>query len=284
MATLQHQLEIKYMLEEVIGESWVPVIGDEFNKEYLQKLATWLSTTRESRTIFPEREDVFKALKLCPYGQVKVVIVGQDPYYDGSADGLCFSYKDGVRPSGKDKSLDVILKEIEQDCYNGFNPSIDYQLDYLAKQGVLLLNSVLTVFKGSADSHKGLGWERLTSRILLSQIIENSPKVFMLWGKNAQSLFDDLCNAEVSVGYSEHIPVAYFLDKHLILKAKHPASDLYGKDQFGNITPDYPNTFSGCKHFSQANEFLLSKGLGCIDWFSVEEPYFNEVLSNKAPF
>jgi uracil-DNA glycosylase len=272
------------MLEEIIGSGWVSVIGDEFNKEYLQRLANWLAGVRTAKTVYPESEDVFKALQLCPYGQVKVVILGSDPYTDGSADGLAFSYKGGIRPMGKKKSLDVILNEIERDCYNGFNPSIDYQLDYLAKQGVLLLNSVLTVFKGKPDSHKGLGWEHLTKRILLSQIVDISPKIFMLWGNNAKDLFREVSSLSVNIEYSTNIPVEYLLDKHLILEAKHPAADLYNADQFGDIKSDYPNTFSGCGHFSTTNKFLLSKGLGCIDWFSVQEPYFNEVLSDKAPF
>lgn len=269
------------MLEELIGKTWVPIIGQEFEQEYLQKLANWIGHTRESKTIYPEREDVFKALQLCPYGQVKVVILGQDPYYDGTADGLAFSYKDGVRPHGKKKSLDVILDEAERDCYDGFNVNRDYQLDYLAKQGVLLLNSVLTVFKGKADSHKGLGWERLTTRIILSQIAENSPKVFLIWGNNAKELFDQIVSLRISIGSSTNFPVSYLLDKHLVLEAKHPAADLYGADQFGEIKVDYPNTFSGCKHFSQANTFLMNNQLSPINWFPIYEPFLNEDFASK---
>lgn len=271
------------MLDQVIGESWVSVIGQEFTKEYMQKLSTWVSYTRQSKTIYPESPDVFRALQMCPNGQVKVVILGQDPYYDGSADGLAFSYKDGVRPPGKKKSLDVILDEIEKDCYNGFNVNRDYQLDYLAKQGVLLLNSVLTVFKGKADSHKGLGWETLTQRILLSQIIDNSPKVFMIWGNNAKGIFKEVTNQTVNIGHSTNIPIPYLLDKHLVLEAKHPASDLYNADQFGDIKADYPNTFSGCKHFSQVNEFIGKNDMTLINWFPIQEPYLNEPLDIGYP-
>jgi uracil-DNA glycosylase len=271
------------MLNQIIGESWINEIGQEFTKEYMQKLSTWVSYTRQSKTIYPESPDVFRALKLCPNGQVKVVILGQDPYYDGTADGLAFSYKDGVRPPGKKKSLDIILDEIERDCYDGFNVNRDYQLDYLAKQGVLLLNSVLTVFKGKPDSHKGMGWETLTERILLSQIIDKSPKVFMLWGNNAKDIFDSLSKKVVNLDYVTNYPVSYLLTNHLVLKAKHPASDLYNSDQFGDITPDFPNTFSGCKHFSQANDFLGKNDMTSINWFPIQEPYFNEPLDIGYP-
>ena len=261
-------------LADKIGERWVPILGQEFEKEYLQKLGAWITYTRQSKTIYPESQDIFKALKLCPYGQVKVVIIGQDPYYDGTADGLAFSYKDGLKfPKGK-KSLDIILEEIERDCYDGFNLNKDYQLDYLAKQGVLLLNSILTVFKGKPASHKDLGWENFTDAVIISQIMEPSRKVFMLWGNEAKAAFN---RVKSKIDY-------FFYDVHLVLEAKRPASDLYNSDSFGNITPNYPNTFSGCKHFSQANQFLLDTHTTCIDWLPVTEPHFNLKLSDTAPF
>jgi uracil-DNA glycosylase len=262
------------MLENIIGQTWVPILQKEFDSEYLQKLAQWISYTRDSKTIYPEKEDVFKALKLCPHGQVKVIIVGQDPYYDGSADGLAFSYKDGKKPQQTKKSLDVILEEIEDDCYQGFRLHKEYQLDYLAKQGVLLLNTVLTVFHGKANSHAGLGWETLTKRILASQWQEASPKVFLLWGNEAQNLFVN------TIPEIEH----HTGRKHLILRAKHPAADLYGKDQFGDMKSDYPNTFKGCNHFSKTNEFLLHRGMMAIDWLPTYEPYNNVKLSDDPPF
>lgn len=260
------------MLENVIGESWVPVIGDEFKKEYLQKLSKWISHIRQSKTIYPESPDVFRALKLCPYGQVKVVIIGQDPYHNSLADGLAFSYKGGLKPPGK-HSLDIILDEMERDCYDGFNVNRSYELDYLAKQGVLLLNTILTVFKGQALSHKDIGWETLTDKIILSQILEPTPKVFMLWGNEAKNTFN---RVKAQIDY-------IFYNIHLILEAKHPASDLYNKDQFGNITPDYPNTFSGCQHFSAANKFITDNNMTAINWFPVEEPYFNQILDKGYP-
>lgn len=265
------------MLDKIIGPSWVPILEEEFKSEYMQKLSAWLAPFREPdsiKTVYPDSQDVFKALQLCPYGQVKVVIIGQDPYHDGQADGLAFSYKNGL--STKKQSLEVILDEVERDCYDGFNPGRDYQLDYLAKQGVLLLNSSLTVFKGKPASHKGFGWERLTRTIVDSQLAEPSPKVFMLWGKEAQQLL-----------YNSPDMVRKHNDKlngHLILNAPHPASDLYNRDTFGDIVGRFPERFTGCKHFSQANKFLLDNQLTAIDWFPTQEPYFNIKLSDQPPF
>lgn len=260
-------------LESIIG-SWTPVLEQEFKSDYLVKLGNWVSYMRQSNTIFPASEDVFKALKLCPYGQVRVIIVGQDPYpQEGVADGLAFSYKSGKKQGDKKQSLDVILEEIERDCYEGFHPTFDYQLDYLAKQGVLLLNSVLTVFKNKPGSHVGLGWEKLTSRILLSQIQERSPKCFMIWGAEAKKAINNIAT-KFEIEFTNH----------LFLYAPHPAADLYKRDQFGDTKPDYPNTFAGNKHFSQCNEFLNSKGLGAINWLPTYEPFFNKDLTEEPPF
>lgn len=199
------------------------------------------------------------------------------PYINGVADGLAFSYKDGLRQGNGMQSLDVILDEIERDCYDGFNVNKDYQLDYLAKQGVLLLNSVLTVFRNKVGSHKGLGWEKLTGAILLSQIREKSPKVFLLWGKEAQNLVDQaFIEDEKTNGWSNY--------NHLILKAYHPAYDLHKRDSFGNITVKYPDGFTGCSHFSQANKFLLNNNISCINWLNTFEPYLNTKLSDQPPF
>lgn len=264
-------------LSDVIGSSWLPILQDEFNKEYLQKLSKWLAYTRQSQIIYPDSEDVFRSLKLCPYGQVKVVILGTEPYPQGNADGLCFSYKGGLRQGNGIQSLDVILDEIERDCYDGFNVNKDYQLDYLAKQGVLLLNSTLTVTRNNPGSHRGYGWERLTKTILLSLIKESPPKVFLVWGNEAKNLLDQaFMEDEQQNGFSNYI--------HLVLKAKHPASDLYSRDSFGRITTKYPNGFTGCKHFSQCNQFLLDNNIPCIDWLNTFESYLNEKLSNQPPF
>jgi len=261
------------MIEELIGESWVQPIGNEFYKDYLQKMGEWISHTRKSMTIYPDSEDVFKALKLCPFNQVKVVILGQDPYYNGVADGLAFSYKGGVKVGvSKTQSLDVIFDEIERDCYEGFAVNRDYDLSYLAKQGVLLLNTCLTVFRGKPGSHVGMGWEKLTKAILLSVIREKSPKVFMTWGNHAKASFKEALAMD-DLGYN-----------HLVLEAPHPAADLYNKNSFGDIIPNYPTTFSGCKHFSKANQFLKDSYITPIDWFPTLEPYFNIKLSDDLMF
>jgi uracil-DNA glycosylase len=259
------------MLESIIGKSWVPILENEFKQEYLLKLSNWLRYQREQGTkdVYPKSEDVFRALKECPYGQVKVVIIGKSPYYQpGVADGLAFSYKDGFKHIPGTQALDVILDEIERDCYDGFEVNKDYDLTYLAKQGVLLLNSVLTTFKGAPDSHKGLGWEKFVAKVIYSQLKEPSPKVFMLWGNEAKEIFST----------ADMEDLIFNVHNHLILKAYHPAYDLHKRDVMGQIVVSYPDGFSGCQHFSKANEFLISKDLTPIEWLNTREPFFNKSL------
>jgi uracil-DNA glycosylase len=256
------------MLDKVIGSSWVRILQKEFESEYLQKLSKWLQFQRESgiKNIYPASEDVFKALKLCPYGQVKIVIIGQDPYYQKDvADGLAFSYKGGIQHLPGKQSLDVILDEIEHDIYQGFNVNRDYDLTYLAKQGVLLLNTCLTVFQDKPGSHRDLGWEKFTSKVIESQLQEPSPKVFMVWGNDAKTIM------------KQYVGNVYY--RHLFLFAPHPASDLHNRDSFGNIIGTYPERFTGCKHFSQVNAFLLKNELSPINWFPIQEPFYNPDLS-----
>lgn len=267
------------MLADVIGESWVPILEQEMSKEYMQKLGAWLSNARESNTIYPDSPDVFKALKLCPFGQIKAVILGQDPYHNGVADGLCFSYKDGIKQgTGSRQSLDVIIKEIEDDVYDGFNVNYDYDLSYLAKQGVLLLNSILTVYRGKPLSHANFGWEHLTQKILYEVILESQPKVFLLWGAEARKTFE---RAKAKTPSDLEFQFEWAMQKHLVLESVHPASDLYKKDSFGYTKPDYPNTFAGNKHFSQANTFLMKNLTEPINWFNIYEPYNNEDFASK---
>lgn len=268
------------MLEQIIGNSWVDIVGDEFSKPYLQQLSAWVSQQRGIKIIYPDSKDVFKALKLTPYHQVKVVIVGQDPYASGIADGLAFSYKDGAKSGiNISHSLDVILHEIEEDIYKGFNVNYNYQLDYLAKQGVLLINDILTVERNKPESHAYRGWEQFTDKVIISQLEETSPKAFLLWGSNAKLKFNRIYKSL----YKE-LP-AYLLPKHLILESVHPASDLYNKDSFGNVVSNYPNTFTGCKHFSQANSFLVNNNIEPINWFDTREPYFNKSITDDyQPF
>lgn len=242
------------MIEELIGKSWVPILQEEFKKEYLINLGNWIAYKRKSFTIYPDKEDVFKAFKLCPYGQVKVVILGQDPYYNGQADGLAFSYKDGIPINNRKQSLDVIYTEIEQDIYNGFYLDKDFDLTRWSKQGVLLLNAVLTVQRNKPDSHAGKGWEIFTDRVIISQVEEKSPKVFMLWGSKSKEVFWECVGNNL-------------LDtrNHLILEALHPASDIRNYGQY-NTESHFPNSFLGCEHFSKCNKFLEANNLTKITW------------------
>jgi uracil-DNA glycosylase len=217
-----------------LHESWRAPLQPEFDAPYMAELKRFLLAERAaSKTIFPKAGEWFRALDLTPLDAVRVVILGQDPYHGpGQAHGLCFSVQPGVRPP---PSLLNIFKELESDLAlprpaHGF-------LESWAKQGVLLLNSVLTVESGLAASHKDRGWERFTDAIIRTVAAKGTPVVFLLWGSYAQKK-------------------AAFVDpaKHLILKAAHP-SPLSAH-----------NGFLGCRHFSQANAFLEARGMAGIDW------------------
>lgn len=215
-----------------IQNSWDEVLSDEFKSEYYLKLREFLKKEYFSRTIYPPMNDIFNALKLTPYEKVKVVILGQDPYHEkGQAEGLCFSVPKGVKTP---PSLVNIFKEIKDDL-NIDNTSPE--LSCWAKQGVLLLNTSLTVREGQANSHSGKGWEILTDAIIKKLNDRKQPIVFLLWGANARS------------------KAAFITNKnHLVLSAAHPSPlSAY-------------NGFFGCKHFSKANEFLVKNGIEPIDW------------------
>jgi uracil-DNA glycosylase len=214
--------------------SWKAVLADEFTQPYMQLLKQFLQGEKAAgKRIYPQGSEWFRALDLTPLDQVRVVILGQDPYHGpNQAHGLCFSVKPGVRPP---PSLINIYKELQTDL--GIAPAKHGFLEHWAQQGVLLLNSVLTVEAGQAASHQKRGWERFTDAIIRQVNIQSTPVVFMLWGSYAQKK-------------------AAFVDqdKHLVLNAPHPSplSAYHG--------------FLGCKHFSQANAFLESKALAPIDW------------------
>jgi uracil-DNA glycosylase len=219
-----------------LNKDWQKVLEPEMNKPYFVELMSKVIQfyNEKAELIFPEKSKVFNAFNLCSFEDVKVVILGQDPYpTKGHANGLCFSVESNVRPFPK--SLNNIFKEIESDLAQSFPENGN--LERWAKQGVLLLNSVLTVEEGKTDSHKGIGWEQFTDAVIevISQKKENV--VFMLWGSKALSksiLIDE--------------------KKHFILTSVHPSplSAYRG--------------FFGCKHFSKTNEFLTSKGLKTIQW------------------
>lgn len=212
---------------------WDILLRGEFEKPYYVTLRSFLVEQYTGYTVFPDMYDIFNALKYTTYSNVKVVIIGQDPYHEeGQAHGLSFSVKKGVQIP---PSLLNIYKELHDDI--GFTiPSHGY-LESWAKNGVLLLNNVLTVRKGEANSHRGCGWETFTDEVIKILNNHQKPIVFMLWGSNAQEKGKLITNP-----------------RHLILKAPHPSplSAYRG--------------FFGCKHFSQANEFLRQTGQTPIDW------------------
>ena len=217
-----------------ITNDWAEALKPEYKKEYYRNLYQAINAEYASgRKIFPPADDIFNAFHLTPLSEVKCVIIGQDPYHgDNQAHGLCFSVKPEVEIP---PSLVNIYKELEDDlgCYI---PDNGYLVKW-AKQGVLMLNSVLTVRAHQANSHQGMGWEQFTDAAMDILNQQNRPIVFMLWGRPAQLKAARLNNPN-----------------HLILKAPHPSplSAYRG--------------FFGCKHFSQANAFLQEKGLEPIDW------------------
>lgn len=216
-----------------ISNDWLGPMSAEFKKPYYVKLYQTVLNEYQTKQIFPASDDIFNAFNLTPLSKVKVVILGQDPYHgDGQAHGLSFS----VRPNvAIPPSLVNIYQELESDC-GCYIPNNGY-LEKWAKQGVLLLNTVLTVQAHKAFSHRGIGWEEFTDAAIRAVNEQDRPIVYLLWGKPAQSKKSMLNNP-----------------KHLILEAPHPSplSAYRG--------------FFGCHHFSKTNEFLVKHGEAPIDW------------------
>lgn len=216
-----------------IEDSWFSVLKDEFEKSYFKDLSLKIKNEYKTKNIYPNPKNVFRAFNLCPFDDVKVVIVGQDPYHGkDQADGLSFSVSEKMKIP---PSLCNIFKEIENDLNIKTISSGD--LSRWAKQGVFLMNSTLTVLSGKPASHKGLGWEVFTDEVIkiLSDRKENL--IFMLWGNFAKS-------KEILINKN----------KHLVLTSTHPSPF------------SASSGFFGCKHFSKSNNFLKSKGLVLIDW------------------
>lgn len=209
------------------------ILDEESKKEYMIKLKEFIDNEYATKTIFPERKNIMNSMKYTPYENVKVVIVGQDPYHGiGEAHGLCFSVQPNVKTP---PSLVNIYKELKRDlgCYI---PNNGYLVKW-AKEGVLLLNSVLTVVKDTPGSHRGKGWEIFTDTIIKSINEKEEPVVFLLWGSYAKAKSTLITNP-----------------KHLVLKTSHPSPlSVY-------------NGFDGCSHFSKTNEFLKANGIEPIDW------------------
>ncbi|WP_432345121.1 uracil-DNA glycosylase [Shinella yambaruensis] len=220
--------------EVKVGESWKAPLAAEFSSPYMADLKAFLLEQKQAgRRIFPKGSEYFRALDLTPLEEVRVVILGQDPYHgEGQAHGLCFSVQPGVRIP---PSLVNIYKEMQDDL--GIPPVRHGFLEHWAKQGVLLLNSVLTVEMGRAASHQGRGWERFTDAVIRAVNEQEKPVVFILWGSYAQKK-------------------AAFVDRdrHLVLRSAHP-SPLSAH-----------NGFFGSRPFSKANAFLEKHGRKPIDW------------------
>ncbi|MBR5972405.1 MAG: uracil-DNA glycosylase [Paludibacteraceae bacterium] len=220
-------------MEVRIEPSWHEVLKDEFEKPYFSILTDFVRKEYKTKTVFPPAKLIFNAFDLCPFDNVKVVIIGQDPYHGyGQAHGLCFSVNDGVQFP---PSLVNIFKEIERDLQIPFPSSGN--LERWAKQGVFLLNATLTVLLGCAGSHQNKGWEEFTDSVIKKISDRKEHVVFMLWGSYAQK--------KGAVIDSK---------KHLVLKAVHPSplSAYRG--------------FIGCGHFSMANNYLQQHGLSPIQW------------------
>ena len=214
------------------GNDWDALLADEFEKEYYKNLRRFLVQEYNSNTVYPSMYDLFNALKHTPYASVKAVILGQDPYHGpGQAHGLCFSVMKGTP---KPPSLENIFKEVEADL--GYPKPNHGCLTDWADHGVLLLNAVLSVRAGEANSHKGRGWELFTDRVISLLNEREKPMVFLLWGANAKAKAPLVTN-----------------EKHLVLTAAHPSPlSAY-------------NGFYGCKHFSKTNAFLERTG-DSVDW------------------
>lgn len=220
-------------MKEIIHNSWQDVLADEFEKPYYHSLRDFLKKEYRTQKIHPDMYHIFEALELTPYEKVKVVILGQDPYHGANqAHGLSFSVQPGVKIP---PSLNNIYKELQSDL--GIKPVNHGNLVSWAKQGVLLLNTVLTVREGQAYSHRGQGWERLTDTIIEKLNEREQPVVFILWGKPAQEKMKMIDRS-----------------KHIILTSSHPSPLSAHRG------------FLGSKPFSKTNDALLALGEQPIDW------------------
>ncbi len=218
----------------MITNDWLDIVKDEFSKPYYKELYQFVLKEYNTHVVYPPSDDIFNAFHFTPLSKVKVLILGQDPYHNAhQAHGLCFS----VLPDQREipPSLQNIYQELKEDlgCYIPNNGYLKKWTD----QGVLMLNTVLTVRAHQANSHQGRGWEKFTDAVIEAVNAQQRPVVYLLWGRPAQSKIPMLTNPG-----------------HLILKAPHPSPLSAGRG------------FFGCRHFSQANAFLERNGLEPIDW------------------
>lgn len=217
----------------ILKNDWAEQLNDQFEEEYYKNLRAFLIEEYRTSTVYPDMYHIYNAFHFTPYSQVKVCILGQDPYHGpGQAHGLSFSVLPGVKPP---PSLQNIFKELRADL--GCPIPNHGCLEHWARQGVLLLNTVLTVRKGQANSHRGKGWERFTDRVIQRLSARDKPLVFILWGRNAQEK-----KAMIDT------------DKHLVIESAHPSP--FSADR----------GFFGSRPFSRANHFLEQVGLDPVDW------------------
>jgi uracil-DNA glycosylase len=217
----------------LIGNDWDEIIGAEFEKEYYQTLRSKLAAEYRTHTVYPDMHNIFNSLKMTPYSDVKVLLLGQDPYHGpGQAHGLAFSVQPGVEPP---PSLVNMFKELESDL--GIPRPKTGCLIPWAKQGVMLLNTVLTVREGQPNSHKGLGWTQFTDCVIRKLNEREDPVIFLLWGNNAKEKLPLITNHH-----------------HYVLMAPHPSPLSASRGFFGS------------KHFSKVNQLLKQMGKEEIDW------------------
>ncbi|HON98752.1 MAG TPA: uracil-DNA glycosylase [Bacteroidales bacterium] len=216
-----------------IESSWLEVLKDEFRQPYFIEIKKFLLEDKKKYRVFPPGQLIFNAFNLTPFDKVKIVIIGQDPYHGyGQAHGLCFSVPKGVV---KPPSLQNILKELKEDL--NINPPEHGDLTGWAKQGVFLLNAILTVRENTPESHRNIGWEKFTNAAIENLSDKKEHLVFMLWGAYAQEKEKLIDNT-----------------KHLILKAAHPSPFSANRG------------FFGCHHFSKANQYLIANNIDPIKW------------------
>lgn len=216
-----------------IHDSWKSRLKPEFDKPYFEELIAFVRSEYATQTVYPPGKEIFSAFDACPFDEVKVVIIGQDPYHGpGQANGLCFSVRDGVKMP---PSLVNIFKEIRQDL--GTPIPTSGNLERWARQGVLLLNATLTVRASAPGSHQGKGWEGFTDSVIRILSAEKSGIVFLLWGAYAQKKGEIIDR-----------------NRHLVLMSAHPSPFSADRGFFGN------------KHFSKTNDYLRSKGQREINW------------------
>lgn len=237
--------------QKLLGTSWGTLLGDEFKKDYMASLSGILKEERKSFIVYPSQQDVFNAYKMTPYKDVRVVIIGQDPYYKpDQANGLAFSVPENMKKTPP--TLDNIFREVEDDL-GEFRPYHSSDLSRWAKQGVFLLNVTLTVRQGRPASHMNIGWEKFTLKTVQYLNASVGPIVFMLWGNFAR-------------GYKHYIDDGH----HLVLEAPHPSPRSADRG------------FFGCKHFSKANQFLQATygEDAIINWVEPKDNHPNKPVNS----